>query len=189
MLIFAGKPRDKEVFKATSTPSIFWISLPLGIMALITFALGFFQNELAHFITNKEQTEAHVAWLLPFMMICISLLAFFVYYFYRRKPNLRDKISAQPLMKTIHQVLFNGYYIEKMITWFAKNIVVNIIAKSINWSEKHIIDKAVNNTTTISHYIFTTFGKTHSVKVSNQAGAMLLGALAIVVVIFIGSLS
>jgi NADH-quinone oxidoreductase subunit L len=189
ILIFAGRPRDKEVFKATSSPSKFWISLPLAIMAIVTLALGFFQDELAHFITNQEYIEVHVAWLLPFMTITISLLALIVYYFYRRRPDLREKISAHPLMKTIHQILFNGYYIEKMITWLAKNIVVNVMAKSINWSEKHIIDKAVNSTTTISHFIFSTLSKTHSAKVSNQAGAMLLGAFAIVAVVFIGSLS
>ena len=189
VLIFAGKPRDKEVFKETNTPSKFWISLPLGIMALVTFILGFFQSDLSYFITGKEQTQEHVAWLLPFMTLSISLLALLIYYFYRRRPDLREKVSAQPLMKTIRQILFNGYYIEKMITWLAKNIVVDVVAKSINWTEKHIVDAAVNSMLNLSSYIFRVFSKTHSQRVSNQAGAMLLGALAIVIIIFIGSLS
>lgn len=186
-LIFMGRPRDKELHEHVKTPSKFWIALPLGIMAVATLVLGNYQEQLTHFITGKENVELHVGWLLPFMMGAISLLIFFVYYFYNRRPNLRDKVAAQPLMKTIRQVLFNGYYIEAMITWFAKSIMVHTVAKSINWSEKHVIDGAVNGMVDVSHASFVLFGKTHSTKVSNQAGAMLLGALAIVVIIFIGS--
>lgn len=186
-LIFTKEPRDKEIFKHVTTPSKFWITLPLGIMAVITLVLGAFQEKLALFITGKEHVELHVGWLLPFMMFVISLLILIVYYFYNRRTDLREKVSAQPLMKTIRQVLFNGYYIEAMITWFAKNIIVNVVARSINWSEKHIIDATVNNMVTMSHAVFVLLGRTHSAKVSNQAGAMLLGVLAIVMIIFIGS--
>lgn len=186
-LIFAGRPRDKELYDKIETPSKFWIALPLGIMAAATLVLGNYQDELTHFITNKAHVELHVSWLLPFMMIVLSFLVFLVYYFYNRRPNLREKVSAQPLMKTIRQVLLNGYYIEAMITWFAKNIVVNVVARSISWSEKHIIDGAVNGMIHVSHATYVLFGRTHSAKVSNQAGAMLLGALAIVMIIFIGS--
>ena len=189
VLIFAGKPRDNEVFKITATPSKFWISLPLGIMAVTTLALGFFQDELTHFIANKEHIEHHVDWLVPFVMFVISILILVVFYFYRKRADLREKISAQPLMKTIRQVLFNGYYIELMITWLAKNIVVNVIAKAINWTDKYIIDGFINYTLNISQSIFVILGKTHSVKVSNQAGSMLLGVAVMIAIIFIGSIS
>ena len=39
----------------------------------------------------------------------------------------------------------------------------------------------------ITHQGFTLFTKTHSAKVSNQAGAMLLGAVLLLAIIFIGS--
>jgi NADH-quinone oxidoreductase subunit L len=187
MLIFTGMPRDKELYKKTTTPSNLWITLPLGIMAVVTLALGFFQDQLIHFISDKEHIEIHLKWLLPFMMTTISIVVLIIYYFYYRRPDLREKVSAQPLMKTIRQILFNGYYIEAMINWIAKSIVVDVIAKGINWSEKQVIDAAVNSMVKITHFIFTLFSKTHSSKVSNQAGAMLLGVLTIVVTIFIGS--
>ena len=189
ILIFSGEPRDTEVFKSTTTPSKFWISLPLGIMAVTTLFLGFYQDELTHFITNKEPIEHHVNGLIPFIMFVIFILALIVFYFYKKRADLREKVSAQPLMKAIHQVLFNGYYIEVMITWLAKNIVVNVIAKATNWTEKYIIDRAINSTLNISHSLFILLEKTHSLKVSNQAGAMLLGITLIMAILTIGSIS
>ena len=189
VLIFVGKPRDNEVFKKTSTPSKFWISLPLGIMAIVTLGLGFFQDKLTHFIANGEYIERHVDWLVPFIMFVISILILIVYYFYRKRSDLREKVSAQPFMKTIRNILFNGYYIELMITFLAKNIVVNVIAKAISWLDKHIVDAAINYTLNITNFIFLGFGKTHSAKVSNQAGMMILGLVVILILVFVGSLA
>jgi len=76
-----------------------------------------------------------------------------------------------------------------MITWFVKNIVVGTMAKSINWSEKHIIDGAVNGSVPLSRTLFHAFGKTHSSQVSNQSGAMVLGVLLLIITLFVGSLS
>ncbi len=186
-LIFGGRVRDREIYEKATTPSLFWISLPLGIMAVSTLVLGFYHEKVINFIANQEYIEPHADWLLLFMMSAISLLALLVYYFYRRRYSLREKVSAQPFMKTIRQVLLNGYYIEVMITWFAKNIMVYSVAKSINWSEKHIIDGLVNGMVSLSHKIFILFEKTQSPKVSNQSGTMLLGVVLIVMIIFIGS--
>ena len=186
-LIFTCKPRDPELFKSVKTPSNFWIALPLGIMALITLALGFFQESLASFITNKPYEFLHVSGLLPFILSTLFVLALLIYYFYNKRADLREKIAAQPLMKTIHQLLKNGYYIEIMITWFAQSIIIQGVAKGINWTDKHIVDAAVNSMMQITHQGFTLFTKTHSAKVSNQAGAMLLGAVLLLAIIFIGS--
>jgi NADH-quinone oxidoreductase subunit L len=187
MLIFAGKVRDEKLYSSIKTPSIFWISLPLGIMATLTLILGFFQKELAEFITGEKYHSLHVSGLIVLMLSVIFVLALIIYYFYSRRADLRDKVSAQPLMKSIHQILFNGYYIERMINWFAKSIVVEIVAKSINWVEKNIIDALVNGVVHVTHTGFTLLGRTHSAKVSNQAGGMILGLTLIVIVIFIRS--
>ena len=41
ILTFSGESRDKELFVKTKKPSFFWITLPLGIMAVATFVLAF----------------------------------------------------------------------------------------------------------------------------------------------------
>ena len=188
LLIFAGKPRDAELNANITTPSKFWISLPLGIMAVATLTLGFYQVELAHFITGEEVHEAHVDYLLPLLLGTIFFVAFIVYKFYKSRPDARDKLAEQPLMKAIHKVLLNGYFVEHMITWFVKNIIIDSLAKSINWIDVHIIDGAVNSMLNVTHKIHTTFNTTTTSKVSNQAGIMLIGLFAILLIIFIGSL-
>ncbi|MFK5937811.1 MAG: NADH-quinone oxidoreductase subunit L [Sulfurimonas sp.] len=188
LLIFAGKPQDIELNKVITTPSKFWISLPLGIMAFATLILGFYQEELSNYITGEEIQEAHLPYL-PFALLsAIFIVAFIVYKFYKSRPNLRDKLAAQPLMKAIHKVLFNGYFIEHMITWFVKNIVINSISKTINWVDINIIDKAVNNMLNISQKIFLLLSKTTTSKVSNQAGIMLIGIFSLLIILFVGSL-
>ncbi len=186
-LIFVGKPRDEELHVSIKAPSKFWISLPLGVMATLTLALGVFQKELAEFITAEKYHELHVNGLFTFMMGVILVLGLIIYYFYVRRTDLRDKISAQPLMKSIHQILFNGYYIEMMINWFAKSIIVNAVAKSINWVEKNIVDAFINGVVTVTHLSFTFLKHTHSAKVSNQSGAMMLGLMMIVATVLIRS--
>ena len=188
LLIFAGKPRDIELHERIKTPSKFWISLPLGIMALITFVLGFYQKELSEYITGKELHEAHVEYLLPLLLSAIILVGFIVYKFYKSRPDARDKLAAQPLMKTFHKILFNGYFVEHMITWFVKNVIINSVSKTLNWIDVRVIDGAVNGMLNLSQKIFALFNATHTSKVSNQAGVMILGLLAVLVVIFIGSL-
>ena len=188
VLVFAGEPRDKVLFEKIKAPSNFWIAMPLGIMAVVTLLLGFFQEQLAHYITGVEFHEAHIDGLVPFLLISITILALLVYYFYVRNPERTAKIAAQPLMKTIHQVLFNGYYVEQMITWFAKSIVVGSIAKTVNWIDRYIVDAAVDGTVRLSHAVFTLFGRTHSAKAGDQAGAMVMGGVLILAVILIGGL-
>lgn len=189
LLIFAGKPRDTELNEAITTPSKFWISLPLALMAFATLILGFYQKELSAYITGKEIAEADVPYLLPALLSAIFIVAFIVYKFYKSRPDLRDKLSSQPLMRAIHKVLFNGYFIEQMITWFVKNIIINSVSKTINWIDINIIDTAVNGMLNVSQKIFLLLSQTTTSKVSNQAGIMLIGLFAIFVIIFTGSLS
>ena len=188
LLIFAGKPRDEALNASITTPSKLWISLPLGIMALTTLVLGFYQEDLAHFITGSKVEEAHIDYLLPLLLGAILLVAFIVYKFYKSRQDARDKLAAQPLMKAIHTVLFNGYFIEQMITWFVKTIVLNSFAKTINWIDVYIIDGAVNSMLFVTRKIHLLFNTTATSKVSNQAGIMLIGVFSILVILFIGSL-
>ena len=188
ILIFAGKPRDEALYEKMSTPSKFWIALPLGIMALLTIVLGYFQTELAVYISGNEHEEVHVAYFVPLFLAAMALLAYVVYRFYLINTEARDKLVAQPLMKSIHQLLFNGYYVERMITWFAKSVVVGFVAKSVNWMEIHVVDAAVNATVGASNAIVSRLSHTHSHRVSNQVGAMMLGVLLILTAVFIKEL-
>ena len=186
LLTFAGEPRDKALYEKVTKPSRFWIVLPLGIMAAATLIMGFFQGSIAEMVSGKPFEEPHVAGLFIGLMSGILLLALIVYYYYVKRPDLTEKIAAQPLMKTLHGILFNGYYIEKMIFWFTHNVIIESFAKTINWIDHHIVDAAVNGFVGLSERIYRLFGHTHSGKVGGNSGAMVLGLLLLLAAMITG---
>ncbi len=185
-LTFAGEPRDKVLFEKVTAPSKFWIILPLGIMAVVTLVMGFFQNDIAQMVSGKALPEAHMTGLIVGLMAGIALLALIVYYYYVKRLDITEKIAAQPLMKTIHGILFNGYYIEKMIFWFTHNVIIGSFAKTVNWIDSHIVDAAVNGAVTVSQKVTGVFGHTHSGRVGDNSGAMALGLLLLLAAMMAG---
>ncbi|KIM06984.1 MAG: 2-hydroxyacid dehydrogenase [Sulfurovum sp. FS08-3] len=188
VMLFLGTPRNETIYHKTTAPSNFWIALPLGIMAALTLLMGFYQEELKHFIDAKEAHEAHMGWLMPLLFVLMALLVGVVYLFYFRRADVRDKLAAQPLMKSIHQVLFNGYYIEKMIFWFAHTMVVQGIARAIFWFDRYVVDAFIDAVPKIAKSITDTLGKTHNVAVGYQSSVMLLGVVIVLFVLLLKGL-
>ena len=185
-LVFIGQNRDNELLAKVTTPSFFWISLPLGIMAIVTLLLGFYQEELALFISGTKSTEAHIEGLFIGLLGAILFLGVVVYYYYVRRLDITQKIASQPLMKAIHTVLFNGYFVEFFIHYFAQNIVVQSWAKTINWVEINIIDRAINTIVLVTQKIHQLGDKTHSGYASSNSGFMLAGILLLLIIFLIG---
>ena len=99
--------------------------------------------------------------------------------------NLLYKIASHHFVQTIHQVLFNGYYVEAMITWISKNIIVNAIAKSARWFDTYVIDYIVNATVALSLYTYKFFKLGHTGRIGSYMGQMVLGVAIIVIAILI----
>ncbi len=186
ILTFAGEPRDKALFEKVKAPSKFWIALPLGIMAVATLVMGFFQENIAEMVSGKPFEEPHIAGLFLGLMSGIALLVLIVYYYYLKRLDLTKKIASQPLIKAIHGVLFNGYYIEYLIHWATHNVVIDGIARTINWIDHHLIDAAVNGVVTVSQKVTKLFGHTHSGRAGDSSGAMAVGILLLLVVMIAG---
>jgi len=186
ILTFTAQSRDKELFAKTKTPSFFWITLPLALMALATFVMGFYQEEIAELVTGKGAKEEHIDGLFIGLMSAIALLATIVFYYYHKRLDLVEKISAQPLMKALHKLLFNGYYVEFFIHYFAKEIVVGSVAKTISWVDKHIVDATINATVVVAQKTRAIFAKTDTGYVSYNSGAMIVGVLVLLLLLFIG---
>ncbi|WP_456453344.1 NADH-quinone oxidoreductase subunit 5 family protein, partial [Hydrogenimonas sp.] len=140
VLIFAGEPRDEALYERVEPPSKFWILLPLGLMALATLVMGFFQNEIAEMVGGSPLEAPHVPYLPASLLAGIALLAWLVWYYYAKRPDLTEKIAAQPLMQTIHKVLFNGYYIEYLVHRFVRGFVVGGLARALHWGDAKLVD-------------------------------------------------
>jgi len=186
LLTFSGANRDNALYEKVKKPSFFWITLPLLVMAAATFVMGFFQEDIARLVSGEVHEELHVEGLLFGLLSAIALLALIVYYYYVKRLDITKKIASQPLMKSIHSVLFNGYYVEFFIHYFSKNIFVNSWAKTVNWVDTNVVDATVNVTKTVAQSIKRILMKTHTSYTTDNTGAMLFGVLVLMVVILVG---
>ncbi|NPA88306.1 NADH-quinone oxidoreductase subunit L [Caminibacter pacificus] len=185
ILIFLGEPRNEEIAGSVHKPSNLWIRLPLGILAFVTLFIAIWQSDIIHYIVGKEVVEPHVAGLTAFMLTGMLVIFLIVVGLYVKGLNLLYKIASHHFVQTIHQVLFNGYYVEAMITWISKNIIVNAIAKAARWFDTYVIDWLVNATVPASYGIYKAFKTGHSGKIGTYMGQFVLGVAIIVIAILI----
>ena len=185
ILIFLGEPRNEDVAGSVHSPSNLWIRLPLGILAFITLFIAIWQSNIVHYIVGKEVVEPEIEGLTAFMLTGMLILFLIVVGLYLKGLNLLYKIASHNFVQTIHQVLFNGYYVEAMITWISKNIFVNAIAASARWFDTYVIDYIVNATVPASQYIFKGFRAGHGGRIGSYMGQMVLGVAIIVIAILI----
>ena len=186
MLIFLGTPRkEKEHDHAIHEASNFWMRLPLGILAVITLIITVWQTNIVEYIVNGEWEEGHVNNLSLYVFGIMLVLAGIVIALYGPGLKLLQKISSHHFMKTIHQILFNGYYMEQIITWISKNIVVNSVARGFRWFDSNIIDAIVNATIPLSRAIHSLFKKGHTGAIGSYIGQMVIGVTIVVLAILL----
>ena len=186
LLTFSGKTRDEALFNKLKKPSFFWITLPLFIMAVATLGMGFFQEKIGMLVSGGVVQETHVEGLLVGLLSLIILLAFIVYYYYVKRLDLTKKIASQPLMKAIHTLLYNGYFVEFFVHYFVKNVIVGGFARAINWFDVNIVDASVNATQKLALNIKKFLMKTHTSYTTDNSGAMLFGVLVLFVAFLVG---
>ena len=185
LLTFSGENRDATLFARVKKPSFFWIILPLFIMALATLVMGFSQEYIAKLVSGEVFHEPQVDSLLFGLLSTITLIFVITYYYYVKRLDITKKIAAQTLMKSLHKLLFNGYFVEFFIHYFAKQIVLNSLAKTINWIDINIVDAAVNATLTISRRLNKLVRKTDRGLMSDSSGAMLMGMVILLFILLI----
>ena len=185
ILIFLGEPRNEDIAGSVHKPSNIWMRLPLGILAFTTLFISIWQSDIVHFIVGKEVVEPEVEGLTAFMLTSMLIIFLIVVGLYVKGLNLLYKIASHHFVQTIHQVLFNGYYVEAMITWISKNIFVNAVAKAMRWFDTYVIDYIVNSTVALSLYTYKFFRMGHTGRIGAYMGQMVVGVAIIVIAILI----
>ena len=185
ILIFLGETRHEDLKGSMHSPSNLWIRLPLGVLAVVTLAIAIWQSDIIHFIVGGEEIEPHVAGLTAFMLTGMIIIFLIIVGLYVKELKLLEKISSHHFMKTIHQVLFNGYYVEAMITWISKTIVVNSFGKSARWFDTYVIDWLVNATVPATKGVYKAFRTGHTGRIGDYMGLFVIGVAIIVVAILI----
>jgi NADH-quinone oxidoreductase subunit L len=185
-LTFKGENRDEQLLKKVKTPSHFYITLPLMIMAIVTLLMGFVQEDIIQLVSGVYEQEPHIDGLVVGILSSITILALLSYYYYVKRIDLLKKIAAQPLMRSLHKVLLNGYFVEFFIHYFIKNVVVQGVAKMIYFIDTNIIDPLVNGSKDGAYKIKKMVMKTHSGYISDNSGGMIFGVIILLVALLIG---
>jgi NADH-quinone oxidoreductase subunit L len=186
ILIFLGEPRNEDIAGSVHAPSNLWMRLPLGVLAVITLAISIWQSDIVRFILNgKEEVEPHIVGLTAFMLTGMLIIFLIVVGLYVKGLNLLYKIASHHFVQTIHQILFNGYYVERIITWISKTIVVNSLAKAARWFDTNVIDYLVNATIPATQMVYRVFRAGHSGKIGTYMGQFVIGVAIIVIAILI----
>ncbi len=185
ILIFLGEPRHEGIQGSVHKPSNLWMRLPLGILAVVTLFIAIWQSNIVHFIVGKEEVEPHIVGLTAFMLTGMLILFLIVVGLYVKGMNLLYKIASHHFVQTIHQILFNGYYVEAMITWLSKNIVVGAVAASARWFDTYVVDAIVNSTVGGTKYVHNVFRKGHTGQIGSYMGQFVLGVAVIVIAILL----
>jgi len=185
ILIFLGEPRHESFQGSVHKPSTLWMRLPLGILAFVTLFIAIYQSNIIHFIVGGEAVEPHIAGLGVFMLTTMFILFLIVVGLYVKGLNLLYKIGSHHFVQTIWQVLFNGYYVEAMITWITKNIIVNALAASARWFDTYVIDYIVNKSVDMTRWVYNIFKHGHTGKIGAYMGQFVIGVAIIVIAILI----
>jgi NADH-quinone oxidoreductase subunit L len=186
VLIFMGEQRDKAVAGHTKAPGNLWIRLPLGVLAVVTLLMFFWQEDIVHyFLDGKEEVEPHIAGLSAMMLTGMAILFSLILVLYTRGLGLLEKISQHHFIRTIHGVLFNGYYIERMITWFAQNIIIQSLARAARWFDTHIIDRIVNTSVPATYQVYRLFDTINVGRIGSYMGQFIIGVAIMVVAVLI----
>jgi len=185
VLIFLGNPRDEDIAGHVHAPGNLYIRLPLGILAFITLGIALYQHNAVEYIVGHPIEEPHVKGLLVGLLLGMATLFAIVVGLYVKGMNLLQKISQHRFMQVIHQVLFNGYFVEAGITYLSKNVIVNGVAKSIRWVDTNIIDWLVNATVPFARGVFRGFRIGHTGRIGDYMGTFAIGVALIVVAILI----
>jgi NADH-quinone oxidoreductase subunit L len=186
VLIFLGEPRNEDIAGSVHAPSNLWIRLPLGVLAVVTLFISIWQSDIVHFILNgKEEVEPHIMGLTAFMLTGMLILFLIIIGLYVKAIDILYKIASHHFVQTIHQILCNGYYVEKMITWISKTIIVNAVAKAARWFDTNVIDWLVNATIPATQGVYKVFRAGHSGKIGTYMGQFVIGVAIIVIAILI----
>jgi len=137
------------------------------------------------YIVGHEIEEPHVKGLLVGLLLGMATLFAIVVGLYVKGMGLLEKISKHRFMQIIHQLLFNGYYVEAGITYLSKNVIVNGVAKSLRWVDTNMIDWLVNATVPFANKIFKFFRIGHTGRIGDYMGTFAIGVTIIVIAILI----
>ena len=186
VLIFAGNPRDEKLFGQIKSPSKFWIVLPLAIMAIATLVMGFFQEDISKFISANHLP--HLENLGYYMMTGIVILAILVYIFYYKRLDITQKLSSQPMLGGIKDILFNGWFIEKIIHWGVWHFIIEGIAKASYYFDKNVVDRLINATVPSSSFINRNLDRVKATTASTDSIWTVAGVIVIVLAIALGGI-
>ncbi|MDE7180416.1 MAG: NADH-quinone oxidoreductase subunit L [Muribaculaceae bacterium] len=126
------------------------MSLPLIVLALISCVAGFIP--FGEFVTfNGEPYHIHIEPQVAAVSLTVAVLSIalaFVMYF--KKNALPSKFKNA--MPALWQAAHRRFYWDEIYLFITRNIIFDIICKSIAWFDRHIIDGAMDSMASVTQW-------------------------------------
>ncbi len=114
------------------------MTIPLIILATLSTTVGFIP--FSKFVSSDMipfETETH--WNLVIASVSIGLLGILIAWaLYRKENDLPDRIASA--LGKLYKWTYDKFYIDEIYLFITKKIMFNIIARSVAWFDRHIVD-------------------------------------------------
>ncbi len=119
------------------------MAAPLVILALVTLVLGFFQDDLHHFILPGAAEEMHGPdWLAP-VSLSLAAAALIIAWleFGRKRAPQKGFVEKWPALARFFR---QRWYLDHIYNWLAQHVVDRGIAALCNRTDQHVVDGFVH---------------------------------------------
>ncbi len=151
------------------------MTIPLMILAFFAIFAGYIP--FSQFITSDGAAfEMHFHWNVA---IPVTLIAFIgigiAYMLYFKESAIPTKVTKS--LKGVYTTIYNKFYIDEIYLFVTKKILFNIVARSIAWFDRHIIDATMDSFATVTNYVSNSIKGLQSGQIQKYGLIFLMGAL------------
>ncbi len=156
------------------------MTIPLIILAIASVTTGFIPfHDLV--TSDGHAFHTHIDWLVALPSIGIGVLGILVaYLFYKKKSDLPDRVAGN--FGSVYKWTYDKFYIDEVYMFVTKSILFGIIAKSVAWFDRNIIDGFMNLLGRITAAVSGRIKGVQSGRVQDYAFAFISGVLALVLI-------
>ncbi|MDR0941601.1 MAG: NADH-quinone oxidoreductase subunit L [Bacteroidales bacterium] len=151
------------------------MTIPLMVLAFFAIFAGYIP--FSKFVTSDGAAFAtHFHWNVA---IPVTLIAFIgmgiAYVLYFKESTIPTKVTKA--LKGVYTTIYNKFYIDEIYLFVTKKILFNIVARSIAWFDRHVIDATMNGFATVTNYVSNSIKGLQSGQVQKYGLVFLMGAL------------
>lgn len=168
------------------------MTIPLLLLAIPSIIAGYWTTFLTYIYPEGEpldiphMLENPITWV-GVVVSLVGLLVAFIMYAQVDQKRLHAAVEGNGLLRGLHRLLYNRYYLDDAYNWFTKYIIINGLCKLAQLFDTYVVDGIVNGAAALvsgagngMRRIET--GRVQSYMIGFFGGVALLAVLALVLI-------